>query len=341
MPFNSHPSSTLRAFFALLICVCVIAPLAFAQENRDKESRDLSELAIKPIYVTARIFQMKAKRGSYQDLSDQVFKMKTASLSDHEKWLNAFKKTYPGFDIALLITEPTRVYRTSKPAVVSLGKRPDSRDIEIIIYGAQSIGDGVTPGTNLISEIGLHFGNDRVYKPVTFAIQPIEVESGNTYFFTAPHLKLGPADYIELVRPNAPTGPFDGDDIFLIFALSVDLDKTTKPARYFDERESVGLQRQATKTAQPEVTATLREAGLGGFIRVRVEISPEGKVTGASIHHSTFPEMNDATLAAARQWEFPPTLFAENKNPITGFLTFSFAAQTPTPKAATQNSDKQ
>ncbi|MGH9854849.1 MAG: TonB family protein, partial [Blastocatellia bacterium] len=329
MPFDSRSSSILRAFFALLICVIAIAPLAFAQENRDKVRQDLSELAVRPIYVTARVFQMKANRGSYQDLSDQVFRMKTASLTDHEKWLNAFKKTYPGFDIALLKTEPTRVYRTSKPAVISLGKRPDGHDIEIIIYGAQSIGDGVTPGTSLIPEIGLHFGNDRVYKPVTFAIQPIEVESGATYFFTATSLKLSSTDYVKFVRQNTPAEPFDGADIFLIFAFSVDLDKTARPARYFDERQSVELQQQATKKAQPEVPAALREAGLGGFIRARVEISPEGKVTGASIHHSSFPEMNGAALAAARQWEFPASLFAENKNPITGFLTFSFAAQTP------------
>ncbi|MCI0525016.1 MAG: energy transducer TonB [Acidobacteria bacterium] len=341
MPFNSRSSSLLRAFFALLICVVTIAPLTFAQENRDKESQDLSELAIRPIYVTARVFQMKAKRDSYQDLSDQVFKMKTASLADHEKWVNAFKKTYPGFDIALLRTEPTRVYRTSKPAVISLGKRPDGRDIEIIIYGAQSIGDGVTPGTNLIPEVGLHFGNDRVYKPVVFAIQPIEVESGTTYFFTTTKLKLDSTNYVKFIRQNMPAEPFEGDDLFLIFAFSVDLDKTARPARYFDERESVELQRQATKKAEPEIPADLRQAGLGGFIRVRVEISPEGKVTSANIYHSSFPEMNGAALAAARQWEFPTTLFAENKDPITGFLTFSFAARTPAPKAATQNSDKQ
>jgi TonB family protein len=339
MPFNPRSSSLLCAFFALLICA--LAPLTFAQENRNKESQDLSELAIRPIYVTIRVFQMKAKHGSYQDLSDQVFKMKTASLSEHEKWVNAFKKTYPGFDIALLRTELKRVYRTSKPAIVSLGKQSDERDIEIIMHGAQSNGDGEKPGTTLIPEIGLHFGNDRIRKPVTYAIQPMEVESGMTYFFTAPRLRFGSADYVKFVRQNTPAEPFAGEDIFLTFAFSVDLDKTTQPARYFDERQSVELQRQATKSAQPEVPAALREAGLGGFIRVRVEISPEGKVTGANIHYSSFPEMNDATMAAARQWEFPTTLFAENKTPITGFLTFSFAAQPPAPKAATRNSDKQ
>ena len=51
--------------------------------------------------------------------------------------------------------------------------------------------------------------------------------------------------------------------------------------------------------------------------------------------------MNGDAIAAARQWEFPATLFAENKNPITGFLTFNFTATPPAPKAATQNPAKQ
>jgi hypothetical protein len=51
--------------------------------------------------------------------------------------------------------------------------------------------------------------------------------------------------------------------------------------------------------------------------------------------------MNDEVIAAARQWEFPATLFAEDKNPINGYLTFNFTATNPAPKAATQKSDKQ
>jgi TonB family protein len=323
-----------------LLCAIAVAtaPFAFAQGKENKDNQDLSELRFRPIYVTARVFQMKARRGSYQEVSDQVFKMKTASLTEYEMWLNAFKKTYPGFDIALLRTESKRVFRTPKPAVISLGKQPDGRDIEVLLYGAQSVGDGVKPGTSLVAEIGLHFGS-RASKPVTYAIQPLEVESGMTYFFSATNLKLGSTDYVKFVRSNAPAEPFDGDDIFLIFAFSVDLDKTTQPARYFDEKQSVELQRQATKKVQPEVSAALREAGLGGFIRVRIVISAEGKAPSANIHSSTFPEMNSAAISAARQWEFPTALFAENKNPITGFLTFSFAASTP--KAATQNSAKQ
>ncbi|MGE0132747.1 MAG: energy transducer TonB [Blastocatellales bacterium] len=344
MPFTPHTSPLLRALSRALLASIACAALApasisFAQAKQD--GQDLSDLQLRPIYVTTRVFQIRAKRGSYEDLNGQVFKMKTSKLTEYENWMNAFKKTYPGFDAALLRTESNRVFRTSKPAVVSLSKRPDDRDIEILLYGAQSVGDGVTPGTNLIPEVSLHFGNRRVMKPVTYVIQPLEVESGTTYFFTAPNLKLSSTDYVRFVRPNARAEQLDGNDIYLIFAFSVDLDKTARPARFLDERQSVELQNGAAKKIQPEVPATLREPGMGGFIRVRVEISPEGKVTGANIHNSTFPEMNAEVIAATRQWEFPATLFAENKNPITGFLTFNFTAAPPAPKAATQNSAKQ
>src|SRR5262249_353290 len=159
-----------------------------------------------------------------------------------EDWVNAFKKTYPGFEAALLRTESKRMFRTAKPAVISLGKQPDGRDIEIMLYGAQSPGDGTTPGASLIPEISLHFGNDRALKPVAYAIQHIEVESGSTYFFSVTSLKLSSTDYVKFIRPNAPSGPFDGADIYLVFAFSVDLDSATKPARFLDEQQSVELQ---------------------------------------------------------------------------------------------------
>lgn len=344
MPFNPHTSSRARslsrALFTLIICAAFApAPASVAQTKQDNQ--DLSELQARPIYVTTRVFQIKAKRGGYEDLSNQVFKMKTSKLTEHEDWMNAFKKTYPGFDAALLRAESKRMFRTAKPTIVSLGKQSDGRNIEIALYGAQSVGDGTTPGTSLIPEISLRFENDRVQKPVTYAIQHLEVESGSTYFFAAVNLKLGSTDYAKFVRSNAPSGLYDGADIYLVFAFSVDLDKTTKPARFMDEQQSLELQQQAAKKVQPEIPAALREAGIRGYVRANVVISPEGKVTSANINYSTFPEMNGEVIAAARQWEFPATLFAEDKNPITGFLTFNFSATAPAPKAATQNSVKQ
>jgi len=169
----------------------------------------------------------------------------------------------------------------------------------------------------------------------------MEVESGATYYFSAPNLKLNSTDYVGFVRPNAPAQRFDGADVYLVFAFSIDLDKTTKPPRLLDEQQSVELQNGAAKKIQPKIPDALQEAGMSGYVRANVEISPEGKVTSANIHYSTFPEMNAEVIAAARRWEFPTTLFAQDKNPITGYLTFNFTDTTPGPKAATQKSDKQ
>jgi hypothetical protein len=46
-------------------------------------------------------------------------------------------------------------------------------------------------------------------------------------------------------------------------------------------------------------------------------------VTTANVVSSSVPELNKEVIAAARQWEFPKTLFAENKQPITGLLAFN------------------
>ena len=126
------------------------------------------DFSIRPIFVTTRIFQIKAKRDSYAEPSSQVFRMSTTSLVEHDQWMKSLKKTYPGFEIDLLRTDARKVFRTSKPTTISLVKQSDGRDIELQMFGAQSIGDGVTPGTTLIPEIALHFGNDQVNKPSLF-----------------------------------------------------------------------------------------------------------------------------------------------------------------------------
>ncbi|MDX2030965.1 MAG: energy transducer TonB [Blastocatellia bacterium] len=318
-----------RSFFPAILFPAMLLAALLCVPGLAQDSQNSDDIGVKPIYVTARIFQLKARRGSYPEVNGQVFRMKTTSLASDEKWLNAFTKTYPGLETSLLRTESKRVFRTSKPTVLSLVKQPDGRAVEIQMFGAQSPGDGTTPGTSLIPEISLHFGNDLVQKPVTYAIQPLEIESGMTYFFAVSSMKLSSSDYVKFVRPNAPVEAFDGNDIYLVFSFSVDLEKSGQPARYYDERQSAGLQEQATKKVQPEISSALRDARLGGFIRVRVEIAPDGKVAAAMVQTSSFPELNREAVAAARLWEFPTTLFAENKTPITGFLTFSLSAPAP------------
>lgn len=318
---RSFPSFICAGWRSLaLLGLTLLALPAFAQTTPET-----AEISLQPIFVTVRIFQLKAKRGSYTELNEQVFQMRTANLNAHEEWLKQLQKTYPSFDIALLRTEAKRVFRTSKPAIIALAQQPDGRYIELQIVGAQSYGDGVKPGTSIVPEISLRFGGSQeVNKPLTFTIQPLEVSSGMTYFFSPPNLKLNATDYVKFVRPNAPAANFDGQDIFLLFAFSVEMDKAATPARLLNDRESIKLQESATKKMQPEVPESLRQAGLNGAVRVQVEISPAGKVTNANVYSSTFPEINAAALAAARQWEFPTALFAADNKPLTGFLIFNF-----------------
>lgn len=337
-----------RTFFSrisiLLVAVMITAVLtlpAIAQEKAKQPEQSLENLAIRPIHVTARTFQMTVKRGNYQELNDQVFRMSTTSLSNYDQWTSTFKKLYPEFEIDLLRSDYRKVYRTSKPAIISLVKQKDGRDIEIHLFGAQSYGDGVTPGTTLVPEIALHFSDSQTNKPLGFSIQPLEIESGKTYFFAVKNLKMQSTDFVNFVRPNAPAQSFDGSDIYLLFAFSVDLDTTTTPARLVDERQSVELQESATKKVLPEMPAALRSTGLGGNARVRIEVSPEGKVTSADVAYSTFPEINKLAVEAVRQWEFPKSLFETDKNPITCFITFSFPAQPPAQKPPSSNSEKQ
>lgn len=321
MSQHSFPSFTCALWRSLaLLGLTLLALPAFAQTTPET-----AEISTQPIFVTVRIFQLKAKRGSYTELNEQVFQMRTANLNAHEAWLKQLQKTYPSFDIALLRTEAKRVYRTSKPAIIALAQQPDGRYIELQVVGAQSYGDGVKPGTSIVPEISLRFGGSQdVNKPLTFTIQPLEVSSGMTYFFSPSNLKLNPTDYVKFVRPNASAATFDGQDIFLLFAFSVEMDKAATPARLLNDRESTKLQESATKKMQPDVPESLRQAGLNGAVRVQVEISPAGKVTNANVYNSTFPEINAAALAAARQWEFPTTLFAEDNRPLTAFLIFNF-----------------
>lgn len=318
-----------------LILACLIS-LTMGTDILAQDNGIPRDLSSRPIFVTARFFQLKAPAGSSRELTDQVFRMRTTSLVEDEKWIESFRKTYPGFDVALLSTEKRKVFRTSKPAGISFARQPDGRSLELLLYGAQSPGDGTTPGTSLIPDIGLHFGNDVARPPISYSIQPLDIESGMTYFFAISNLRFSQVDYVKFIRPSAKPDQFNGSEFFLLVAFSVDMDTTVEPERYVDERQSLELQKTAVKQAQPEIPAELSAAGFGGFIRVRVEIESTGKVTRAYVHSSSFPEINQQALSAARQWEFPDTLFAEDKKPITGFITFSIQARPVRPDSNVQ-----
>jgi TonB family protein len=331
--FMSHRNTCLRLLCLALAILLAAASTTFGQEKKESEQ---GEIPLTPIFVTTRIFQLSAKKGSYQSVSDQVFRLKSAGLTDEDKWLSAFKKVYPEFTPALLQTDARRIFRTSRPATLIFGHE-GGRILQAQILGSQSIGDGVTPGTTLLTEVILSFGNDRINRPISFAIQPLEVESGMTYFYAATGMKLNSKDYATFIRNGAPAAAFSEVDMVFVFAFSVDLTQPEQSARLWNEQQSAALLKEAQKKVQPELPTALKQAGLGGKVQVRVEITPDGKVSRALTHSSTFPEMNREAVAAARKWEFSPTLFADDKTPISGLLTFEFAASQAKPAEQKQS----
>jgi hypothetical protein len=57
---------------------------------------------------------MRAKQGSYKDVTDQLFKLRTSSFTDEERIIANFAKVFPGFEFALLNSARLKVNRTSK-----------------------------------------------------------------------------------------------------------------------------------------------------------------------------------------------------------------------------------
>ena len=334
MSYHRIPSRlAVRQCLSLLASIWLLSLTVFGQA---KPAQNTTPDPLAPVYVTTRIFQLSAKKGSYPEVSDQVFRLKSAGLIDEDKWLTAFKKTYPELTPALLQTSSLRVFRTSKPGIITFGEQ-DGRSLRIQLFAAQSPGDGTIPGTTLIPEIGMHAANGGT--PMSLSMQPLEIETGMTYYFAAPRLKLSDQDYADFIRKGAPATTFAAEDHFIVFAFSVDLERPKQTSRVLTEQQSATLLAEAKKKVQPELATTVKKAGLSGQVRVRVEIAPDGKVIRALTQSSTLPEMNSIAITAARQWEFSPALFAENKDPISGLLTFDFAAETKTtePKQPSSN----
>lgn len=280
-----------------------------------------------PIFVTTHLYQARAKEGSYPEVNGQVYRLKTDSLTDEEKWIGAFRKIYPGFEFAQLQSARLKVYRSSRPTPFLVGSS-GTRRLEVLQTAAYSYGDGKTPGTTLVIELNINFGRPEA---LALDIETLEVEDGMTYFFTVPRLRLKADDYVNFIRHGAPRAPFEGDDIRLIFAFSVELKETEPKLRVLDEQQSLEFVAEATRRVDAEVPEAIRNLRLSGSVRTRVEITPEGRVAHAHIVSSSFPEMNELVLAAARQWEFSTRPFASDKRPISAILRFDYAPP-PAPK---------
>lgn len=298
----------------VLLAFALSHPQASAHENYQTDRYNI------PFTVTTRVYEMRAKPGSYKEVSDQLFKLRSTNFLDEEKIVSNFAKVFPGFDFALLKSSRLRVNRTSKGTTLNLGKY-QNRSLDIVHYGANSPGVGNKPGTSLVMEVNFSYGRPEA---VSYGIQTVEAEDGMTYFFSPAKLKLGSADYASYMRPGVPAKSFEGYDRFLVVASSVELVEKQPPARSLDAAESLELQNSATKKVAPEVSADVRTLGLKGKVSAQVEIGLDGRVSHAVIENSTLPEMNAAVIAAVRQWEFLTKSFEAGKKPVRASLVFDF-----------------
>jgi protein TonB len=68
----------------------------------------------------------------------------------------------------------------------------------------------------------------------------------------------------------------------------------------------------------PRYPEALRRAGITGRVVVEYTVTPEGRVTGATVIESSHPEFDQSALEAVRQWAYSPGL--KNGQPIAARL---------------------
>ena len=236
----------------LAIFLALIPALAGGESQAQRKTEP--DVFGRPFDVTTRIYEMKAKQGSYKDVTDQLFKLRTSSFTDEERIISNFAKVFPGFDFALLNSARLKVNRTSKGTTLNLGKN-QNRSMDIVHYGANSPGVGNKPGTSLIVEVNLTVGRPEA---ISYGMQTVEAEDGLTYFFSPTKLKFAPADYSTFLRPGIPAKTFEGYDRFIVIATSVDLTEKKVMTRNLDAKQSLDLQGAATKKVMPELLPQVR-----------------------------------------------------------------------------------
>jgi TonB family protein len=84
-----------------------------------------------------------------------------------------------------------------------------------------------------------------------------------------------------------------------------------------------GLRQSATKRIQPQYPPIAKAAGAEGLVAVQVVIDEQGNVASARAV-SGHPLLRDASVDAARQWVFKPTVVNGKPAKVSGVITFSF-----------------
>jgi TonB family protein len=89
---------------------------------------------------------------------------------------------------------------------------------------------------------------------------------------------------------------------------------------------SAGAAIEVVDTTYPEYPEALRRQGKAGRINLRVEVGTDGKVRTATVTTSQIPELNAATIEAAKKWTFKMPARARPA-PVSVTLTFNYALQ--------------
>ncbi len=288
-------------------------------------AQDEMEKMPTPDYVTIRIFEARVPLGK-GDMTDQVFKLRTASQTSDEGWINNLRKAYPNVDFYLLKTNYFKLFKSPKKGVVEIGN-PNEAHSEVQVMTAHSIGDGTTPGTSLIVEVNDYGGpKAQVAMPAAIATHGIEAEQGMTYFFTNQSMRVDLPVYIKYLHDGYTSPAIDNSDHFFVVVASVEKEKHV--GFMLDKKADAAL--IATAIKKPELQISPELKGIWGNIIIRAEVDATGKVKKANLWSSTAPELNQAALAAARQYEFAP-----QKEELTNIpITFSIPAPIAKPAKA-------
>ena len=305
----STTNKNLIAFIFTILLAAFSAQHALAQDETEKMPA--------PDFVTVRVFEARVPLGK-GDLTDQLFKLRTASQTSDEGWLNNLRKAYPGVEMFLLKTSYFRLFKSPKKGVIEIGN-PNSAHTEVQVMTAYSVGDGTTPGTTLIIEVN-DYGDAKAKVAIAAAVatQGIEAETGMTYFFTNDRMKIELPDYTKYMHDGFTSPVIEKSDHFFIVAASVEKEKQT--GFMTDNKEDTALMASAIKKPAIQIPPDLK--GIWGKVVIRAEVNSDGKLKSANLWSSTAPELNQAALAAARQYEFAPQKAALTNIPII----FSIAA---------------
>jgi protein TonB len=85
-------------------------------------------------------------------------------------------------------------------------------------------------------------------------------------------------------------------------------------------------QPQKRKDVKPVYPPIAQSARVQGIVIIEATIGPDGKVRDAKVLRGQ-PLLNDAALAAVRQWEYTPTLLNGVPVPVIMTVTVTFTLQ--------------